>query len=262
MLHKNTVFFWSDLIWSKLFLDLFPVQAPCESSRSAAWQTAEEQCDQEEKSGGGEWSLHHQSTFTWLHFKQLCLFSRSWCWSMSSATEALTVATTCITSMMALTLSSTLLLPWSFRTCPLVGSALTLTHTPYDFKCCCWWWRHTSASCPDRDPELLPGAHWWHPLPDSQSTPKVSEHHCYRTDRWVSEQNVTTYLSSVKVQLKPNCAFLLASSVSTKEAVVTQASTVVKIFASVCQVGRTRHNTSKACICFESEWKRGWIAMR
>ncbi len=41
----------------------------------------------------------------------------------------------------------------------------------------------------------------------------------------------------------------------TKE-VVTKARTVVKIFGSPCQAGRTRHNADNVCIWFGSEWKR------
>ncbi len=36
-------------------------------------------------------------------------------------------------------------------------------------------------------------------------------------------------------------------------AVVTQASTVVMIFASSCQAGRTQHNTDNMCFYFGSE---------
>ncbi len=50
------------------------------------------------------------------------------------------------------------------------------------------------------------------------------------------------------------CLLILAAPLD--KAVVTQVPTVVKIFASICQAGRTRRNSGNTCICLGSEWKR------
>ncbi len=66
------------------------------------------------------------------------------------------------------------------------------------------------------------------------------------------------YFKSTRSKFKVttrNSQFLLIAPLWTK-AVVTQAPTVLNICASVCQAGRTRHNSGNACVCFGSEWKR------
>ncbi len=47
--------------------------------------------------------------------------------------------------------------------------------------------------------------------------------------------------------------FVDSRSLLWTKAVVTQVPTVVKIFGSVCQAGRTRYNTGDTCICFGSK---------
>ncbi|KAM7394852.1 hypothetical protein PAMP_021632 [Pampus punctatissimus] len=65
-----------------------------------------------------------------LQHKELPVEERSLCWNTCLDTEASIVATTCITSTTALTSSSTRLLPWSSRACPLVGTqSFYLEHT-------------------------------------------------------------------------------------------------------------------------------------
>ena len=53
--HTHTHAHAHTLALPEMLLNVFPAQASCESSCSAAGQTAEEQCNQEEEGGGGQY---------------------------------------------------------------------------------------------------------------------------------------------------------------------------------------------------------------